>query len=310
MARKAFSWTAGHLSDWLGYLLVKIMYFALRKRSLETRFKVIWIISRIILFIAHGKRKKIERNISLIRPDLSEKQIKIVALDVVRTITRSWAAMLGNEYSRSIESFNTFEVEGAEELLQYYLDGQKIIAVADHVGPIDEMAGVIAFFGIKVYVPAEDLRPTWLFDLMQRLRMTRGDILYEPLLRGQALSKAKEQFRHGRIVLFLVDIPTKSGVLCQIGNGVARFPAGPVKLALEQGATIFPVLPSWQKGRKGLRLHIAPPFKLTRTVDQQHDIETNTRRLIEEVFAPHIQENHGAWLRALWVNLEEIGQKK
>ena len=79
MARKAFSWIVGRLGDWLGYLFVKIMYFALRKRSLETRFKAIWIISRIILFIARGKRgkrKKIEMNITLIRPDLSKKVIE------------------------------------------------------------------------------------------------------------------------------------------------------------------------------------------------------------------------------------------
>ena len=217
--------------------------------------------------------------------------------------------MLGNEYSKPIESFNSFEVRGAEEFLKYYLDDKKIIAVTVHVGPIDEMAGVIAFFGIKVYVPAEDLRPAWLFDLMQRLRLTRGDILFEPLMRGQVLIRAAEQLRRGRIVLFPVDAPTKRGVTCQIGNGVARFPVGPVKLALEQDATIFPVLPSWQKERNGLKLVIGSPFELIRTADRQQDIETNTRRLIEEVFVPHIQENYDAWLRAIWINLEEVGQK-
>lgn len=91
--------------------------------------------------------------------------------------------------------------------------------------------------------------------------------------------------------------------MCKIGKAQVRFPVGAVKLALEQNATIFPVFPSWSKNGKA-KIVIAPPFELSKTGNINQDIEINTCRLIEEVFAPHIQENYDCWLRLLWADLE------
>jgi len=96
-----------------------------------------------------------------------------------------------------------------------------------------------------------------------------------------------------------------TGVRCRIGGAQARFPVGAVKLALEQGATIFPIFPSWGQKRK-LRVIVGPPFELIKTGDSKRDIETDTRRLIEELYAPHIQENWDSWIRALWSKLEPV----
>jgi len=215
--------------------------------------------------------------------------------------------MLGNEFTGLGEIKKRVKTEGLEQLVDYYLARKKVIATAVHIGPIDEMLGIIPFFGLRVYVPAEPVKPKWFFNLMMRLRLRFEGIILEPVKKGETLIQAAHHLSEGRIVLFVLDLPREggSGVICRIGNAKARFPVGAIKLALEQDATIFPVFPSLEKGEKA-KIVIGPPFEIVRTGDKSYDIEMNTRRLIEGVYAPHIRENYHSWLRLLWENLEPV----
>lgn len=288
-------------------LFVQILYRLLRHRSISIRFKVTWIVTIIIYWLYRKGRIRIKRNVSLIRPDLNNRQIAQGALRVAKTITRSWAAMLGNEFTTLEEVKKKLEVENMETLLELLRAGKKVIATAAHIGPVDEIAGVIPLYNLRVYVPAEPVDPRWLFNLMMRLRLRLGDIIYEPVEKGATLTRAAHYLNKGRIVLFVVDVPRrdKSGVLCRIGKAKARFSVGAVKLALEEAATIIPVFPSWGRNWR-VKITIGSPFELIRTGDRNQDIETNTRRLIEEVYAPYIRANWDSWLRLLWGDLEPV----
>lgn len=153
----------------------------------------------------------------------------------VETIAYSWAAMLGNEFTTLEEVAAKLEVKGIEPLLDYYERGEKSIAVAVHVGPVDAMAGIIPIHKLRVYIPSELVKPRWLFKLMERLRLHFEGIIFEPVAKGETIPKAASYLENGRIVVLLIDIPKEagSGVLCRIGDGQAWFPVGPVKLALE-----------------------------------------------------------------------------
>ena len=90
---------------------------------------------------------------------------------------------------------------------------------------------------------------------------------------------------------------------------------GPSRMLLERSVlsltqnNIFPILPSWEKDWKS-QIEIARPFELIKTGDESRDIEENTRRLIEMVFAPHIKRNYFAWLRLLWTDLAPMDAEK
>lgn len=296
----------GRIKNWLFFLFVWGMYIGLRKLSMKTRYEITKFVAKIIYRFHKPYRERIKRNIALIRPDLFQSEIDRVAEKAVEAIARSWAAMLGNESVTLDEIAAKLDVEGIETLLDYYHRGEKIIATGVHVGPMDEMVGIVPIYELKVYVPAESINPKWFFELMKRLRLRFKGIIFDPVEKGKILTRAAHHLSHGRIVVFVLDIPkgADSGVLCQIGNGKARFPVGAVKLALEQDATIFPAFTSWDGCR--IKVVIGSPFNLIRTGDLEQDIETNTRRLIEEVYAPHIQENVDSWLRLLWINLEPV----
>lgn len=299
------SWLFKLLKGLVFFLLVWIPYLTLRKRSFNTRLRFGVLIAFLFYYFFYRKgAARIKKNIALIRPDLSKKEIDRGAWRLAKTLARSWAAMLGHELTNLEEVTKKIEVRNAETLLDYYRRKEKIIATAVHVGPVDEMIAVIPLFGVRVYVPAEAVKPEWLFKLMMRLRLRFGDIVFDPVEKGKILSNAPRHLSDGRIVVLVVDMTRKdSGVVCRIGNAKARFSVGAVKLALEQNATIIPVFPSLTKDNKA-QVAIGQPFKLIKTGDMRKDIENNTRRLIEEVYAPHILKNLFDWLRLLWSDLE------
>lgn len=287
--------------------LVRILYLILRKRSLKTRFKVIRALLFFIYWLWAGRRVRTTKNLALIRPDLDEREIAKGSWRVIETVARSWAALIGNEYISVDEVMAKLEVKGIEPLLEYHRRGKKIIVVADHVGPFDEMVGIIPFFGLRIYVPSEPIKPGWLLKLMMSLRLQFGDILFEPVAKGKALARSAHQLADGRIVLLMVDVVRydRSGVVCRVGRAKGRFPVGAVKLALEQEAAIFPCFPTW--GQDGqIKVTLGLPFELIKSGNMSRDIEANTRRLIEEVYAPHIQEHWDSWVRALWSRLEPV----
>ncbi len=292
---------------WSLFPLIWIMVQVLRRLSLEARFKVVKAMASFIYWLWLGRRARIKKNLILLRPDLDEGRIAEGSWRVIKTVARSWAALLGNKDINFGEVMRKLEVKGIETLIEYHRNGKKIIAVAGHVGPFDEMIGIIPGFGLRVYVPVEPIKPVWFLNLMMQLRLGSGDIIFEPVKKGHTLSRSAHHLANGRIVLLMMDVirHDSSGVLCRIGGAQARFSVGAVKLALEQEATIFPVFPSWIEGRK-LQVIVGSPFELIKTGNRQRDIEVNTRRLVEEVYAPHIRENWDSWVRVLWSKLEPV----
>jgi len=301
------SWFIKLFASWLFFIFVWTIYLAFRKFPFNARLKITILIAALIYFFVKKGKERIKRNIALIRPDLNKKQINESSFRLAKTIARSWAAIIGNEFTKPEQLVVKVEVQGIERLLKYYKSGEKIIVTVAHIGPIDEMAGIISLFNLKVYVPVEPIKPKWLFKLMQRLRLRIGDIIIEPVERGKTLSRAAHYLKSGRIVILAVDVTRNngSGVICKIGEAKAKFPVGAVKLALEQEAMIIPVFPSFPNGKKA-KLEIGSPFELLKTNNLETDIESNTRRLIENLYAPYIQENYDCWLRLLWSNLEPV----
>jgi len=284
------------LKDKLSFLFVWGIYLILRRRSLNTRIRVTLIIAFFIYLLSKKIRERIKRNILLIRPDLTNRQVSQYAWQVVKTIAHSWAAMLGNKFLRKEEIPRIVEVQGAEPVLRCYGEGKKVIITGVHIGPVDRTFAGIALYRLPFYIPVEAIKPKWLLDFMMRLRLQFGDIIFEEVERGETIPRAARYLSEGRVVILVVDTTVRgnTGVLCRIGKAQIRFPVGPVKLALEEDATIFPIIPSWREDGKAIAA-IGPPFELIRTGDEKKDIETNTRRLIEEIYGPHIIANLSSW---------------
>lgn len=253
--------------------------------------------ARLYHAFSREKKPRIRRNLSLIRPDLDPESIRKGSLEVFQTVTRSWTAMLGNGRASSDDFADTCEVEGIEPFLESWRASGRVIVAAGHVGPIDDMFGIIPHYGARVYIPVEAVEPAWLLRFMTRYRAGFGDTLIEPVERGRTLDRAREQLADGRMVVFMIDATKKSGgVLCRVGNAQARFPVGAMRLGLQENASVVPVFSSWGQNGK-TRMVFGEPFVLERTGDLRRDTEANTRRFIEEVYAPHFLKHCTSWQR-------------
>lgn len=296
---------------WILFFFLGTLVYTLRHRSLQTRFRILRAFAWLIHGVAFGPRARIRKNLSFIRPDLSEAEINRGSWRVTKAIAWSWAAMLGNgRSSPPLTTDDTFTVEGIEPLVVCHKAGKKIIAVVGHVGPVDDMFRIFSLHDLRAYIPVEHVKPAWLLDIMTRSRAVFGDVILEPVERKYTLDRARSHLSSGRIVVLTIDVTKKDkrGVRCRIGDGEAWFPVGAVKLGLEEDAMIFPVFPSWDNQRR-IRIVVSTPFEFIKTDDSSRDIEINTRRLIENVYGPHIQAHWDMWLRALWAHLEPVKNK-
>lgn len=304
---KFFTRLAKKPITWCGLFVLWILIRSLRRRSPETRFRVARFLARMVFVCSRGPRKRIEKNLCLIRPDLDSAAIKKGSWQVAETIARSWSAMLGNGlYNSNASVRKRLTVSGIRKLLGYHRSGERVVIAVGHVGPIDDMFGVFSLYKLRAYIPVEPVRPRWLFNMMNQHREAFGDVILEPVEKGKTLERAARHLADGRIVVLTIDVTRNSprgGVRCRIGNGVSYFPVGVAKLALGEGAIVLPVFLSVDSKGKN-RMRVGNPFEITRTGNEERDIETNTRRLVEEVYAPHIQRNWNSWLRPLWANLE------
>jgi len=293
--------------------LIFIIYRTLRSRSPATRYKVARAMAVATYKIRWGLRNRIKRNLSLVRPDLQGEELEAKAKEVVDTIAREWAVLLGSEDADVCEAAQRIDVEGAEKILRRLeCTGQNVTALNVIIAPIHlcSIEGVLDcldIFQVPTYAPIERINPEYLLRLSLRLRGGHEFLRLEPRQRGQTYRRMVERFRCGWAIAPLVDIQAKkSGVLCRIGNGQGRFETGAVRLALEEDGTIFPAFVVRQDGQ--YKVVVEDSLELVKTGDREADIEINTRWLIEGRVAPRIQSCPGQWMRAPWADLEPVGK--
>lgn len=292
---------------WVAFRSSLIFCFFLQMLPLNIRFKIFLGIRLLLWGLKPKIRAKFKRNAALIRSDLTDTEIKTGARQLLKILARSWAML----FEKKPAAAQQIEVLGMQKLLEHHARGEKAILTVAHIGPIDEIfMSLITLFPLSLYIPAEPVRPAWIFRLVTHLRAIRGDVVLEPVVKGGTLNAAARHLREGRIVVLTIDVAGKnSGVLCSVGNGRARFPVGAIKLAIDQKAAIFPFLVSITPSGK-LKVVVGQPLELFKTEDAKENIEINLKRLIEEIYAPNIRQCWDMWLRLLWIDMEPLDQKE
>lgn len=281
-----------------------IFFLVVRKLSFKTRVKILTVLSHFLL-MRTGRLDRLKRNVVFLRPDISDFELQQGIRHLVRTVARSWAALIGNEHVTPDDFKSRVEVENIDFLLRN-AGFRKIVIAAAHVGSVDELLGVFPAYHLKVYVPTEAICPKWLLRFTIRMRSKFEGVTIEPVERGKTLQTCARHLAKGGLVALAIDIVRKGqrGVKCRIGRTSAVFPVGAVKLAIEEQALLIPALPYGSDSGKQ-KIVFLPPFELSHTGDAVHDVEENTRRFIEQIYVPHLIENWQYWTQILWSDFEE-----
>jgi|GEM_PF-1515486 len=291
-------------------VLVFCMYRLLSRRSFKTRYNILMLAANIIYRLWRSGRHKLKCNLALIVPSLNKIELEAAAREVVRTIVRDWAALLGANQTEPSDSAQLMDIQGVEKILAHVhvSDGRvvadKVVIAPIHMGSFGAAMDAVSLFQVPAYGPAERITPGYLLNLMMRLRSNRF-LKMEPLERGKTYAKMVRRMSCGWAIAVMVDMLSRRmdrGVVCRVGGARGRFETGAVRLAVEHGAKIFPAFVLWT-GEK-YRIVVEDQFEPVLTGDTARDIEVNTRRLIEERVAPWIEKYPGQWMQALWANLE------
>ncbi len=273
-----------------------ILYFGLGWLPPKLRYWALLPLAWIIFQFLPGKKKQIKTNLALIRPEWTKEQIDFGAWENVKTLVRSWSAILSVE-KESLEEARK-KVIGEEVLLDSYRRARKIVVVFPHVGPINELVALVAALGIHAYVPAEAIPPL-LFRLMAGSRNRHGNIEFEPIRKGKMMERCRAELEAGRVVVLAMDMPPgkKSlGNVLHVGQAETDVRVGAVKLAIEEEADLFMAFPYWNRENPEVLIE---KFELT-----NKDEGFNTRHLLahfENFLLPYVT----SWWRLSLVKMRQ-----
>ncbi len=291
-------------------LAVVAAYQTMSRLPFGARYRLAMVAATAIYRLWGQGRRRLKYNLRLVSPGLAGRDLEAAARDVVRTIVRDWAVLFGPDRVDVVDVARQMVIEGVEKALAHVgnRDGRpfadRLVLAPIHMGSFGAALDIISLFQVPTYAPAERIRPAALSRLLVRLR-SKGFLLLEEIERGTTFRKMVQRMDCGWAVGVMVDIMARRrdrGVRCRVGQGAGWFETGAVRLALERQASIFPVFVVWTGER--YRIVVEDGFRPVATGNLEQDIDTNTRRFIEERIAPWIERHPGQWMQALWAPLE------
>jgi phosphatidylinositol dimannoside acyltransferase len=174
-------------------------------------------------------------------------------------------------------------VSGWDNLDRALEAGKGALLATAHLGSPGLVSHSLSVRGYSVTVPAEPVRPKRLFDLMCRVRGSRGNRLI-PVGPGTT-RELTDALRRNEVVGILVDRDVqKTGVTVDLFGAPVPLPAGPVTLALRTGAALVPAF-TFRTRDGRLEGRIGEPVEIERTGSLREDVRRNTQKvaaLLEE----------------------------
>ncbi len=157
--------------------------------------------------------------------------------------------------------------------------GRGVIVVSAHMGNFDLCGASQAIRGYPVHVVVKTIHWPPAQRFIRRVREATGIGLVPP---RNSRAQIRSLLRANQIVAFLVDqhLPPHRAIVCDfLGHPAATTPA-PVRLALETGAAVVPVLLVRDRRHGYHQLIVEPEFELTAPhATQEENLRHNTERL-------------------------------
>src|SRR6202158_3529625 len=183
--------------------------------------------------------------------------------------------------------------QGVERIDRALAEGKGVVVVTAHVSNWDILAAASAVYGYPISAVTNDLPSGGLNELviasrerigMKMIGLCPGSLrqIIKALARNELVALASDLYSgdRGRRVPFF--------------NRPAMCPSGPAALALKTGA---PILPVWCR-RQPDNVYVAEieaPIEVSRTGDQQRDIQVTTERIVQ-FFERIIRREPDQWL--------------
>jgi KDO2-lipid IV(A) lauroyltransferase len=257
------------------------------------------IISTLAFPLLGRQRKALEQNLSHVRPDLPPPIIRKLAWRNWLNLTKAWIDFFKVPRMDRAKLSSLLSLTGLEHLDTAVAAGQGVIVVAPHMGSWELAAASWAASYGEIGIMVEQIEPRRLFDHVSRTRFKEG-IRVIPLSRTGARDILRMLKARRMVVLAMDRDILHTGRPFVFFGQVARFPTGPVEMALKTGAPILPAFCIRDSEDRYLAVGDAPLF-LTPSEDHEADVRSAMESILR-TFERYISKYPDQWhvLEPIW----------
>lgn len=185
-----------------------------------------------------GRRvRRLRSNLQVVMSQSSSGEIDDLLDRAMRSNLRYWIDTFrfpGWNAARIRESVTVINREVFDEAMA---SGRGLIVALPHAGNWDHAGAFFCAEGFPLVTVAEHLKPERLFRRFLSYREAMGMEVLD--LDARVMKTLETRLREGRLIALVADRDlSASGIEVRFFQRVAKFPAGPAKLAIDTGATL------------------------------------------------------------------------
>jgi KDO2-lipid IV(A) lauroyltransferase len=283
------------------YLGFRVIEGAIARIPRRLAYALGAVISTLAFPLLGRQRKALESNLRHVRPDLPGPQVRKLAWQNWLNYTKAWIDFFKIPRMDRARLVGLLTPIGVENLDRAMAAGKGVIVVAPHMGSWElAAASWAASFG-QIGVMAEQIEPRRLFAHVFRVRSKMG-IKVIPLSQTGARDIIR-MLKDGRMVVLAMDRDIlNTGQPFPFFGQVARFPTGPVEIALKTGAPILPAYCVRDRNDRYVAVGGEPLF-LTKSEDHARDVRSAMEAILQ-AFEGYIKMYPDQWhvLEPIWAD--------
>lgn len=235
---------------------------------------------------AHKARKQATINMQHVLSPQSQstragrKKLRSTVRKMFGYSARNYLEALYLPYLKREELLSRLTYKGGLEHLDAALaQGKGVILLSTHFGPFEYIVQWFAFQNYSLTIPVEHLKDERMFELALKLR-SRPGLQFAPLGGSAPLRSMIQALKKNQIVIIAVDRAIVGETVEKPFFGApARFPFGPISLALRTGATLVSGF-GWYDSHNHMGGHLVP-ISLALNEDERSDPDKIMEKIIE-----------------------------
>jgi KDO2-lipid IV(A) lauroyltransferase len=280
-----------------GWSVVRGMPERLARRQFDAIADTIWLRSGPSVL-------RLQHNLSRVRPDLTDRELRLLTREGVRSYFRYWCEVFQLPKLKPAQVVAKTEADSEFRIHDAMTAGNGMVLALPHMGNWDLAGAWLTAIGYPFTTVAERLKPEGLFERFVEFRESLGMEVI-PLTGSERppFQLLGERLRSGGALCLLADRDlTPTGIEVDLFGSPVRMPAGPAALAHDTGAALIPVTLYYpSRYQHGLKVH--PQIPVPSSGDRDAKIRAMTQALAA-VFEAEISAWPQDWhmMQRVWVD--------
>jgi KDO2-lipid IV(A) lauroyltransferase len=282
------------IKNWFLFRLITALVSFLNFLPRNTAISLAGFLGRLSYFLISPARRKTKENLKLaFGSELSEKQIKKIAIQVFVNLGKNVVDAVRLKKTRWEDVEKITEIEGLEYFDTAYRAGKGVIGFTGHIGNFELMAAYFSLRGYKLSVIGREVYDPRLDRLLVENRESVG---LKNISSFDGVKPLLKVLKKGEFLGILADQDSSRvrGIFVDFFGRPARTPVGPVLLAYKTGSPIVPMA-IVRKGKNRYKIIVKPPVELACSDNQEKDV-TDTLQRCTDALASIIRQYPDQWL--------------